>query len=98
MPTSHLSGGVHHSTVVACLDVDINVSGQKADFKLEHDCRAAVDRDLSHLSRADQQLAHLTKCRLYILPGKVLNHSDFAFSIWLTDTASAARSAPISRL
>jgi hypothetical protein len=54
MPTSHLSGGVHHSAVVACLDADINVCGQKADFKLEHDCRAAVDRDLSQLSCADE--------------------------------------------
>jgi hypothetical protein len=74
MPTRHLGSGSHDCTVVTVLDACINIACAEVDPELKHDGRAAKHRDFGYFSCLDKQFAHFTKCRLNILPGKLLNH------------------------
>jgi hypothetical protein len=61
--------------VVTGLDACINIACVEVDRQLKHDGRAAKHRDFGYFSRSDEQFVHFTKCRLNILPGRLLNHA-----------------------
>ena len=60
--------------MVTGLDACINIACVEVDLELKHDGRAAKHGDFGYLSCLGEQFAHFPKCRLNMLPGKLLNH------------------------